>query len=123
MDSLFQAIRHGCENEASKQVKCLLACLNALRLVSRDEAWLVKPVQDSANRLTNIITAERTVEVIEYSDIEKEYEMSYACLNLGHSIVQLTPPEVITLLTSKNHYESALRIARIFDIKGNSKSI
>ena len=106
----------------------MLACLNALRLVSRDEAWLVKPVQvDSANRrlTTNAAVSAGTVDVIDYSDIEKEYEVSYACLNLGggHSTSSssitsaLTHSEVVSLLTSKNHYESALRIATIFDSK------
>lgn len=114
-----QAIRHGCENEASKQVKCLLACLNALRLVSRDEAWLVKPVQDATGRPA----VQCSVDVVEYADIEKEYEMSYACLKLGHSVAQLSPCEVVALLTSRHHYESALRIARIFEIEDTSSIV
>lgn len=95
-------------------MKCLLACLNALRLVSRDEAWLVKPVQDATGRPA----VQCSVDVVEYADIEKEYEMSYACLKLGHSVAQLSPCEVVALLTSRHHYESALRIARIFEIEG-----
>ena len=113
----IKALRYGSEGEASQMVKCLLACLNALRLVSREEAWLVKPVQSSSNRSAD----QRTVDVIEYADIEKEYELSYACLNLGQCITSLSPPDVVALLTSKNRYESALRIARIFDVKGNNK--
>ena len=63
-------------------------------------------------------TIKQTVDVIEYEDIEKEYELSYACLNLGQSIASMSPPDVVALLTSRCHYESALRIARIFDVKG-----
>lgn len=99
-------------------VKCLLACLNALRLVSRQEAWLVKPVTASSNRKDQSEAVRNTVDVIEYADIEKEYELCYACLNLGQSITSLSPPDVVALLTSRCHYESALRIARIFDVKG-----
>lgn len=58
------------------------------------------------------------MQVIEYSDIEKEYELSFACLNLGHSIVSLSHAEIVALLTSQCHYESALRVANIFDVKG-----
>lgn len=100
-------------------VKCLLACLNSLRLVSREEAWLVKPVPSTSSGSSRTAsTDQRTVDVIEYADIEKEYELSYACLNLGQSVTSLSPPDVVALLTSKNRYDSALRIARIFDIKG-----
>lgn len=105
-------------------VKCLLACLNALRLVSRQEAWLVKPVsasqrpQDGSTR-----SARQTVDVIEYTDIEKEYELSYACLSLNQSITSLSPTDVVSLLTSRCHYQSALRIARIFDVKDTSSIV
>ena len=98
-------------------VKCLLACLNALRLVSRQEAWLVKPVAASS-RKDSSEPIKHTVDVIEYADIEKEYELSYACINLGQSIASLSPSDVVSLLTSRNRYESALRIAKIFDVKG-----
>lgn len=95
-------------------VKCLLACLNALRLVSREEAWLVKPILSSLGKTSE----QRSVEVIEYADIEKEYELAYACLNLGQSIASLSPSDVVALLTSRNHYESALRVAKIFGVHG-----
>jgi hypothetical protein len=98
-------------------VKCLLACLNALRLVSRQEAWLVKPVTASSRKDSSELIR-HTVDVIEYADIEKEYELSYACINLGQSITSLSPSDVVALLTSRHRYESALRIARIFDVKG-----
>ena len=96
-------------------VKCLLACLNALRLVSREEAWLVKPILSTSGKTQ---AEQRTVEVIEYADIEKEYELCYACLNLGQAIASLSPSDVVTLLTSRNHYESALRVAKIFNVQG-----
>lgn len=99
-------------------VKCLLACLNALRLVSREEAWLVKPVLYSGSSSSRSAQDQRTVDVIEYADIEKEYELSYACLNLGQPVTSLSPPDVVALLTSKHRYLSAMRIARIFDVKG-----
>lgn len=99
-------------------VKCLLACLNALRLVSRQEAWLVKPVTASSNRKDSLESHKHTVDVIEYDDIEKEYELSYACINLGQPITSLSPSDVIALLTSRSRYESALRIAKIFYVKG-----
>jgi hypothetical protein len=96
-------------------VKCLLACLNALRLVSREEAWLVKPILSASDKTQ---AEQRTVEVIEYADIEKEYELCFACLNLGQAIASLSPSDVVTLLTSRNHYESALRVAKIFNVQG-----
>ncbi len=122
----MQALRYGCEGESAKMVKCLLACLNALRLVSRQEAWLVKPVTASSSRPAgqsvdrSADAVRNTVDVIEYADIEKEYELSYACLNLGQCLTSLSPPDVVALLTSRCHYESALRIARIFDVKDTS---
>ena len=112
-----QALRYGGEGESTQMVKCLLACLNALRLVSKDEAWLVKPV--SAKHTGKKAEEKRSVEVVEYADIEKEYELSFACLALGQTFSALFPTEVIALLTSRCHYESALRIARIFNVEGN----
>lgn len=111
-----QALRYGGEGESTQMVKCLLACLNALRLVSRDEAWLVKPVTATGKRAEE----KKSVEVVEYADIEKEYELSFACLALGQTVSSLLPTDVIALLTSRCHYESALRIARIFDVEGKS---
>ena len=110
-------MRYGYEGDSPKRVKCLLACLNSLRLVSKDEAWLVKPVSLSGS-LSGNASGPRTVDVIEYADIEKEYELSYACLNLGQSISSLSHPDVVALLTSRNRYESALRISRIFQVEG-----
>ncbi|KZS06139.1 Nuclear pore complex protein Nup160 [Daphnia magna] len=115
-----QALRYGCEGESAKMVKCLLACLNALRLVSREEAWLVKPVTASSARKNSSESLKHTVDVIEYADIEKEYELSYACINLGQPITSLSASDVVALLISRNRYESALRIAKIFDVKDTS---
>ena len=117
-----QALRYGYEGDSPKRVKCLLACLNSLRLVSREEAWLVKPVSLSGSLSGNGSSGPRTVDVIEYADIEKEYELSYACLNLGQSISSLSHPDVVALLTSRNQYESALRISRIFQVEGKFKN-
>jgi len=118
-----QALRYGYEGDSPKRVKCLLACLNSLRLVSREEAWLVKPVSLSGSLSGNGSSGPRTVDVIEYADIEKEYELSYACLNLGQSISSLSHPDVVALLTSRNQYESALRISRIFQVEDTSSII
>ena len=86
-----------------QQVKCYLACLNALRLVNSDYAWIVKPVlkvttTESSPQLPpgvspkhghdgHIIDDAQAVKpqmkVLEIKDIEKEFLLVSARLKLA----------------------------------------
>lgn len=84
-------------------MKCYLACLNALRLVNPDYAWIVKPVLKVMDTASNKLpagvspkhsydgevlpssTAIRSrMEVLEAKDIEKEFQLVSARLRLAN---------------------------------------
>ena len=87
-----------------QQVRCYLACLNALKLVNKDYAWIVKPVlkvSSSSSESTlppgvspkhsheghfKVVNAEAVkprMKVLEMKDIEKEFSLVSARLKLA----------------------------------------
>ena len=86
-----------------QQVRCYLACLNALKLVNKDYAWIVKPVlkvstsDSSSNSLPPGVSPKHSHEghfkvsaevkprmnVLEIKDIEKEFVLVSARLKLA----------------------------------------
>ncbi|KAG8224210.1 hypothetical protein J437_LFUL002666, partial [Ladona fulva] len=138
-----------------KRARCLLACLNALRLVQRRYAWIVKPLppQQSSDDRDEERTSggrspkrrndgeevvhtkiKRQVEVLEYKDIKKEYEVVIARLKMikcdpEHATVAgeaycfclaLSEEELIGALAKAGMYDNALRLgALLFEDRSN----
>ncbi|XP_071447164.1 nuclear pore complex protein Nup160 homolog, partial [Hetaerina americana] len=132
-----------------KRARCLLACMNALCLVQRRYAWIVKPLpreppfeaggspeggsgpafiggerspkrrSDGEEVVQNRI--KRQVEVLEYKDIKKEYEVVIARLKLikyapEHATVTglaLSEEELIGALAKAGMYDNALRLGAL----------
>ena len=90
-----------------QQVRCYLACLNALKLVNKDYAWIVKPVlkisssgpesslppgvspkhsHDGHFKAVNATEVEPRMKVLEIKDIEKEFVLVSARLKLASTL-------------------------------------
>ncbi|KAK4875779.1 hypothetical protein RN001_012201 [Aquatica leii] len=119
-----------------KQIKCYLACINALSLVSKNQAYLIKPTDpdaepevitipkrygsDDRNRL---ITIENKIVLLEIADVKPELELASARLrlvrfyprNLTDSLI--TPTEVVGYLSSAGMFKYALLLCKTFGIK------
>lgn len=90
-----------------QQVRCYLACLNALKLVNKDYAWIVKPVlkisssgpesslppgvspkhsHDGHFKAVNATEVKPRMKVLEIKDIEKEFVLVSARLKLASTL-------------------------------------
>ncbi|XP_046389457.1 nuclear pore complex protein Nup160 homolog isoform X2 [Ischnura elegans] len=124
-----------------KRARCLLACLNALCLVQKRYAWIVKPLprgeaspfqdgssfegrtpkrhRDGEEVLQSRM--KRQVEVLEYKDIKKEYEVVIARLKLikynpDHATVTglaRSEEELLGELAKAGMYDNALRLGAL----------
>jgi nuclear pore complex protein Nup160 len=132
-----------------QQVKCYLACLNALRLVNPNYAWIVKPVlrmSDPSSRAGQLgpgaspkhdlegdilatTNKKPRMDVLEASDIEREFQLVSARLKLANctnkkkkeGLASITGPglsanDTLALLISSNLYEEAVKIAKLFKL-------
>eukprot|EP00095_Tigriopus_kingsejongensis_P000570 snap_masked-scaffold372_size192401-processed-gene-0.15 protein:Tk00570 transcript:snap_masked-scaffold372_size192401-processed-gene-0.15-mRNA-1 annotation:"nuclear pore complex protein nup160-like protein" len=132
-----------------RQAQAYLACLNCLKLVSVDNAWIVKPIPHSNRERDEFqppgVSPKRThegdeiyytsasvfkpkIDVLEISDIEREFELVCARLKLvsTHSKDPITATlptgpglsaqETVALLVNANLYEDAIHIGQIFDL-------
>lgn len=96
-----QSMRLGQESHTSssisRQAQCLLACINALSLVNENYRWIVRPVIDTGFSENNVdcdkvkvidgkevlhYKITKQIEVLELSDIKKEYYIVDARLQL-----------------------------------------
>ena len=127
-----------------QQMKCYLACLNALRLVNPDYAWIVKPVLKvveigahlpagvspkhsyDGDILPTSTSIKSRMEVVEAKDIEKEFQLVSARLKLANlkkkkdqaaiSGPGLTANDALALLVSSNLYMEAVKIAKAYKL-------
>lgn len=120
----------------TRQAQCLLACINALSLVSEKYRWIVRPVVDQAypdeinpKKKRSIdgkevlhFKVKKLVEVLELNDIKKEYYLVDARLKLSkfnsemHTVAQAIPSEIIVILSSVGLYTTALHLCDKFNI-------
>lgn len=141
-----QAMRLSQESQSvpivSKQAQCLLACVNALHLVSDKYRWIVRPVidQNFSDKLShqNLETMrnlneddvlhykiKKQVEVLELSDIKKEYYVVDARLKISKKnsdlqiIAHVDPSELIIILSTIGLYTTALHLCDEFKINKN----
>ena len=126
-----------------QQAKCYLACLNVLKLVNPNYAWIVKPVfahQSKPSASLNpgvspkhnidgdILTqsTKKRMDVLEMKQIENEFLLVSARLKLtnkketsgsaGFTGPTLSANETLALLISANLYGDAVQIAKAFDL-------
>ncbi|KAK2174344.1 hypothetical protein NP493_810g00006 [Ridgeia piscesae] len=118
-----------------QQAKCYLAMLNALRLVNPKYAWIVKPIPSTkqveetaaspkrdADGNTCCPTLHRQVELLELEDIEREYMLVHARLQLLQKdadpahMTGPTPPadETVGLLVNAGLFDSAINICKLY---------
>ncbi|RZF48068.1 hypothetical protein LSTR_LSTR002134 [Laodelphax striatellus] len=96
---------HGLRSENTRaQCQCYGACLNALQLVSSENAWIVKPSSDR----------EDEIEVLELKDIRREYELSKARCLLKDCSPDSLPAEVVLRCVSEGFYKMALQLCHLF---------
>nr|XP_034311974.1 nuclear pore complex protein Nup160 [Crassostrea gigas] len=119
-----------------KQAHCYLAAMNALRLVNPIYAWIVKPsvctemqVMSGKDNFNGDekedISATKRVEILELEDIEKEYILVDARLELlkqdkSNSVGSGPTPgadEMVGLLVNAGMYDKALTICQLFGMK------
>ncbi|XP_015116338.1 nuclear pore complex protein Nup160 homolog [Diachasma alloeum] len=135
-----QAMRLGQESHSveiiSKQAQCLLACINALSLVSEKYRWIVRPVVEQSypkevnpkkkrsvdGREVLHYKVKKFVEVLEIKDIKKEYWLVDARLELSkmnseiHTVARAEPSELIAVLANIGLYITALHLCKEFRI-------
>lgn len=128
-----------------QQVRCYLACLNALRLVNPEYAWIIKPVLKLMDPQPNlppgvspkhshggeIVTPSRIkprLDVLEIKDIEREFQLIAARLKLANakkkkdqSCGAITGPtlsaqDAVTLLVSFNNFTEAVKVAKAYKV-------
>ncbi|XP_011311730.1 nuclear pore complex protein Nup160 homolog [Fopius arisanus] len=120
----------------SKQAQCLLACINAINLVSEKYRWIVRPAveqnyPDEVNpkkkrsvdgKEVLHYKVKKLVEVLEIKDIKKEYWLIDARLKLSkmsseiHTVAQSEPSELIAVLANVGLYTTALHLCEEFKI-------
>lgn len=123
-----------------KQAHCYLAAMNALRLVNPMYAWIVKPAAGTETQLIKAImsgkrnldgdekidmTATKRMEILELQDIEKEFILVDARLQLlkqdtSNSVGSGPTPgadEMVGLLVNAGMYDRALTICQLFGMK------
>ena len=142
-----QAMRLSQESQTlqivSKQAQCLLACINALHLVSDKYRWIVRPVIDQnfveefnyqdLETIRSIDDEEmlpykikKQVEVLELSDIQKEYYVVDARLKIAklnselHVVAHAGPSELILILSTIGLYTTALHLCDEFKVNKSS---
>ncbi|XP_017292270.1 nuclear pore complex protein Nup160 [Kryptolebias marmoratus] len=120
-----------------KQVNCYLAALNCLRLIRPEYAWIVQPASGStyerpgASPKRNAdgefpaepAAGRRQVDILELSDLEKEYFLSRARLTLAQHhppsaaiAGSASAPELVLLLVQTGLFDSALALSRTFKL-------
>ncbi|KAF7387510.1 hypothetical protein HZH68_013187 [Vespula germanica] len=124
----------------SRQAQCLLACINALHLVSEKYRWIVRPVieqsfldEPNPQKKRDIDGTEilhykikKQVEVLELIDIKKEYYVVDAKLKLSkmksetHIVAHASPSELNVILSSIGLYTTALHLCDVFNLPKNS---
>lgn len=141
-----QAMRLSQESQSvaivSRQAQCLLACINALHLVSEKYRWIVRPVIDQ-NYLEEMdyevqtrrsISSEdilhykikKQVEVLELNDIKREYYIVDARLKVSkinselHIVSHAGPSELIIILPTIGLYTTALHLCDEFNVNKSS---
>ncbi|XP_034185245.1 nuclear pore complex protein Nup160 [Osmia lignaria lignaria] len=142
-----QAMRLSQESQSvpvvSRQAQCLLACINALHLVSENYRWIVRPVIDqnyseemddqdiqsrrsmSDKEILNY-NIKKQIEVLELNDIKKEYYIVDARLKVSkiNSELQVVthagPSELVIILSTIGLYTTALHLCDEFKINKSS---
>ena len=129
-----------------EQMKCYLACMNALQLLPSEMAWILKPKPtseedsladtDARSSIKRCILGERVyrkkdsagkkkhkggVEVLELSAIDKEYQLLHARLTLAQHQNAVNLPtgpaeSTIALLCHAHLYREAIRLCQIFEL-------
>ena len=126
-----------------RQAQSYLACINALKLVKPEYAWIVKPTATTARQtqpssslppgrspkrtmegeeLMPTTAPRQKMEVLEMDEIEREFELVCARLKLSKlSPGQLSGPgvsaqETLSLLVSANLFESAVHLSGLFSL-------
>ncbi|XP_076237550.1 nuclear pore complex protein Nup160 [Calliopsis andreniformis] len=142
-----QAMRLSQESQSipivSKQAQCLLACINVLHLVSDKYRWIVRPVidQNFSDQLhhqdletmrsidcNDVLhyKIKKQVEVLELSDIKKEYYVVDARLKISkinselNVVAHAGPSELVIILSTIGLYTTALHLCDEFKINKNS---
>ncbi|XP_078332937.1 nuclear pore complex protein Nup160-like isoform X1 [Crassostrea virginica] len=124
-----------------KQSHCYLAAMNALRLVNPMYAWIVKPTAGNEMQMMkgmmsgkrkldgdekeDLTAAPKKMEILELEDIEKEFMLVDARLQLlKHDTTNSVgsgptpgPDEMVGLLVNAGMYDRALTICQLFDMK------
>lgn len=128
-----------------RQVQCYLATMNCLRLATQEFAWIVKPVQSKSKNILegyanqpakHFLNGEeksemglpKKVEILELSDIEKEYTLVDARLRLIRKDTTSPissgptpgPDEMVGLLVNVGMYDRAVIVCTVFNLKFNS---
>ncbi|XP_053989255.1 nuclear pore complex protein Nup160 homolog [Hylaeus volcanicus] len=118
-----------------RQAHCLLACINALYLVSDKYRWIVRPVIDENcpedlcyhdPQIRSLCKIKKQVEVLELRDIKKEYYVVDARLKISkinselHVIAHAGPSELIIISSTIGLYTTALHLCDQFNINKSS---
>ncbi|XP_053545274.1 nuclear pore complex protein Nup160 [Bombina bombina] len=118
-----------------KQVNAYLACLNCLRLIRPEYAWLVQPASGAVYERPGaspkrthdgespIIPTGRQIDILELQDLEKEYVLSQMRLTLAQCDPSAAAiagssgsEEMVTLLVQAGLFDSAFSLCQTFKL-------
>ncbi|MPC07926.1 Nuclear pore complex protein Nup160 [Portunus trituberculatus] len=133
------------EKGVRQQGKCYLACLNCLRHIPEQEAWIVRPLVNQPSEESSTVSSKGEgvspkrssegeplapplprcrpqVKVLELTHIQREYELVHARLLLLKTLPDvplsggpLNSADTISLLTHAKLFREAVRLARLFE--------
>lgn len=133
------------EKGVRQQGKCYLACLNCLRHIPEQEAWIVRPLVTQPSEEPSTLSSKGEgispkrssegeplapplprcrpqVKVLELTHIQREYELVHARLLLLKTLPDvplsggpLNSADTISLLTHAKLFREAVRLARLFE--------
>ncbi|BET03507.1 Nuclear pore complex protein Nup160 [Nesidiocoris tenuis] len=93
------------------QWMCFGACLTCLSVVDSQDAFILRPV-------AALNPNENSIEVLNISEVRKEFELSGARYNLIDCPPDATKDEVVAICVSKRQYKVAMRLVTLCSLSG-----
>ncbi|KAB7500634.1 Nuclear pore complex protein, partial [Armadillidium nasatum] len=129
------------ERGLHQQAKCFLTCINCLKHIPSDQAWIIKPIsrisgtadsshkseESSDSALGRLLKSKKRAQitVLTVTDLEREYQLVHARLKLfkfHSSSSNLLPggpmsaSDTVSLLIYGKLFRDALKICRLFEL-------
>ncbi|XP_053680433.1 nuclear pore complex protein Nup160 homolog [Anopheles nili] len=100
----------------NKYYGCLMNCLNALAIIKKSHAWIIRPIKEVVEQSINN-AGENKIEIIDIKQIEEQLITTHCALQLSMNsdgfklVTSLEPMNLISLLLKRKLYHLALKLA------------